>query len=128
MMKTQIGLGVLSIPLAFDTLGLIPGVIVLCAIAVITTWSDYIVGVFKLRHREVYGIDDTGALMFGYPGRVLLGGAFCLCEFILKRSSTPIVLIIDKIGRLSLALECLVSLSPSMQSPPMARARPSSWL
>ncbi|QMW48426.1 amino acid transporter [Aspergillus flavus] len=78
MMKTQIGLGVLSIPLAFDTLGLIPGVIVLCAIAVITTWSDYIVGVFKLRHREVYGIDDTGALMFGYPGRVLLGGAFCL--------------------------------------------------
>ncbi|KJK67325.1 Transmembrane amino acid transporter protein [Aspergillus parasiticus SU-1] len=78
MMKTQIGLGVLSIPLAFDTLGLIPGVIVLCAIAVITTWSDYIVGVFKLRHREVYGIDDTGALMFGYPGRVILGAAFCL--------------------------------------------------
>ncbi|KAE8345486.1 hypothetical protein BDV24DRAFT_125272 [Aspergillus arachidicola] len=78
MMKTQIGLGVLSIPLAFDTLGLIPGVIVLCTIAVITTWSDYIVGVFKLRHREVYGIDDTGALMFGYPGRVILGAAFCL--------------------------------------------------
>ncbi|KAB8226425.1 transmembrane amino acid transporter protein-domain-containing protein [Aspergillus novoparasiticus] len=78
MMKTQIGLGVLSIPLAFDTLGLIPGVIVLCTIAVITTWSDYIVGVFKLRHREVYGIDDTGALMFGYPGRVIFGAAFCL--------------------------------------------------
>ncbi|KAE8168224.1 transmembrane amino acid transporter protein-domain-containing protein [Aspergillus tamarii] len=78
MMKTQIGLGVLSIPLAFDTLGLIPGVIVLCAIATITTWSDYIVGVFKLAHREVYGIDDTGALMFGYPGRVIFGGAFCL--------------------------------------------------
>ncbi|OGM47951.1 amino acid transporter [Aspergillus bombycis] len=78
MMKTQIGLGVLSIPLAFDTLGMIPGVIVLCAIATITTWSDYIVGVFKLAHRDVYGIDDTGALMFGYPGRILFGGAFCL--------------------------------------------------
>lgn len=49
-MKTQIGLGVLSIPVTFDTLGLVPGVIILCAIAAITTWSDYIIGVFKLRH------------------------------------------------------------------------------
>lgn len=89
-MKTQIGLGVLSIPLAFDTLGLIPGVIVLCAIATITTWSDYIVGVFKLAHREVYGIDDTGALMFGYPGRVIFGGAFCLCEFFLPQESSTL--------------------------------------
>jgi len=38
MMKTQIGLGVLSIPLVFDTLGMIPGIIVLLAIAIITTW------------------------------------------------------------------------------------------
>ncbi|KAL4891390.1 transmembrane amino acid transporter protein-domain-containing protein [Aspergillus ambiguus] len=78
MMKTQIGLGVLSIPVAFDTLGMVPGVIILCVIACITTWSDYMIGAFKLRHREVYGIDDTGALMFGYPGRVFLGFTFCL--------------------------------------------------
>lgn len=38
MMKTQIGLGVLSIPLVFDTLGMIPGIIVLLCIAAITTW------------------------------------------------------------------------------------------
>lgn len=80
MMKTQIGLGVLSIPAVFDTLGLIPGVICLVAIGAITTWSDYIVGVFKLRHREVYGIDDVGALLFGRLGREFLGVAFCLCE------------------------------------------------
>lgn len=79
MMKTQIGLGVLSIPVAFDTLGLVPGVIILCAIAAITTWSDYVIGVFKLRHRDVYGIDDAGGLMFGNPGRYLFGFAFCLC-------------------------------------------------
>ncbi|KAJ5190233.1 uncharacterized protein N7498_009218 [Penicillium cinerascens] len=78
MMKTQIGLGVLSIPVAFDSLGVIPGVIVLCAIAAITTWSDYIIGVFKLRHREVYGIDDVGELLLGKPGRIILGGAFIL--------------------------------------------------
>ncbi|KAJ5995003.1 hypothetical protein N7481_001980 [Penicillium waksmanii] len=78
MMKTQIGLGVLSIPVAFNSLGVIPGVIVLCAIAGITTWSDFIIGTFKLRHREVYGIDDVGELLFGKAGRIVLGTAFCL--------------------------------------------------
>lgn len=80
MMKTQIGLGVLSIPAAFDALGLVPGVICLCAIAVITTWSDYVVGTFKLRHREVYGIDDAGGLMFGRLGKEVFGAVFCLCK------------------------------------------------
>lgn len=79
-MKTQIGLGVLSIPVAFNSLGVIPGIIVLCVIAAITTWSDYIIGVFKLRHREVYGIDDVGYLLFGTTGRIVLGTAFCLCK------------------------------------------------
>ncbi|KAI9899834.1 hypothetical protein N3K66_004096 [Trichothecium roseum] len=78
MMKTQVGLGVLSIPAAFNTLGLIPGVICLLIIALITTWSDYIIGVFKLRHPEVYGIDDAGGLIFGRIGREVLGAAFCL--------------------------------------------------
>ncbi|EON62596.1 hypothetical protein W97_01820 [Coniosporium apollinis CBS 100218] len=78
MMKTQIGLGVLSIPAVLDTLGMIPGVICLLAIAVITTWSDYMVGIFKLRHRSVYGIDDAGQLMFGRVGRETLGVAFIL--------------------------------------------------
>lgn len=97
MMKTMIGLGVLSIPLAFDSLGLIPGIICMLAIAIITTWSDYVVGTFKLNHPDVYGyvfppilkdggisclihnsIDDVGAKLFGRPGRIFFGGAFCL--------------------------------------------------
>ncbi|KAH6871651.1 transmembrane amino acid transporter protein-domain-containing protein [Thelonectria olida] len=78
MMKTQIGLGVLSIPSAFDVLGIVPGVICLIVIAAITTWSDYMVGYFKLRHPQVYGIDDAGGLMFGRIGREVLGAAFVL--------------------------------------------------
>lgn len=81
MMKTQIGLGVLSIPAVFDVLGLIPGVICLIAIAVITTWSDYIVGIFKLRHPEVYGIDDVGHMLFGRIGREVFATAFVLCKY-----------------------------------------------
>ncbi|KAJ3524061.1 hypothetical protein NM208_g12201 [Fusarium decemcellulare] len=76
MMKTQIGLGVLSFPSVFDTLGMIPGVILLCTIAGITTWSNYIVGVFKVNHRSVYGVDDAGELMFGRIGKELFAVAF----------------------------------------------------
>lgn len=80
MMKTQIGLGVLSIPVAFDALGIIPGVICLLAIATITTWSNYIIGIFKLNHPAVYGIDDVGDLLMGRTGKIVLGAAFLLCE------------------------------------------------
>ena len=80
-MKSQIGLGILSIPTAFNALGMVPGVIVLVGIAAITTWSGYIIGRFKLNHREVYGIDDAATLMFGRIGRWILSVVFCLCMF-----------------------------------------------
>ncbi|KAJ4012461.1 hypothetical protein NW752_008156 [Fusarium irregulare] len=78
MMKTQIGLGVLSMPSVFHTLGLIPGIILLVVIAGMTTWSDYIVGVFKLRHRHVYGIDDVGRMLFGRIGYEVFGAMYAL--------------------------------------------------
>ncbi|CCT72337.1 related to neutral amino acid permease [Fusarium fujikuroi IMI 58289] len=78
MMKTQIGLGILSIPSAFHTLGLVPGLICLLVIGGITTWSDYIIGTFKLNHREVYGIDDAGGILFGRFGQEFLGISFSL--------------------------------------------------
>ncbi|KAL4968831.1 transmembrane amino acid transporter protein-domain-containing protein [Aspergillus stella-maris] len=78
MMKTQIGLGVLAIPSALCVLGMVPGIICLLAVAVITTWSGYMIGAFKLRHREVYSIDDAGGIMFGLPGRIVLFTGFCL--------------------------------------------------
>jgi hypothetical protein len=79
LMKAQIGLGVLGyvmpcsllcsgraqtsladpfplprrIPSVFSTIGLIPGLIALFAIGVITSWSSFVVGTFKLKHPEV---------------------------------------------------------------------------
>ena len=109
-MKTQIGLGVLSIPVAFDALGIVPGVIILCAIAGITTWSDYIIGVFKLRHREVYGIDDVGELLAGKTGRIVLGTAFVLCELWRDSNSQSRVYSNRRQGGFSrLVLECWAS-------------------
>lgn len=121
MMKTQIGLGVLSIPVAFDALGVVPGVICLIVIAGITTWSDYIIGAFKLRHREVYGIDDVGELLMGKFGRMLLGAAFVLCKLAIQAPRDIILVLIDQLqgGSSSLVLACWVFPSVSMQFLPM---------
>jgi amino acid permease len=78
MMKSQLGLGVLSIPAAFDVLGLIPGIICLCMVSMMTTWAGWVIGDFKLRHVHVYSIDDAGALMFGRFGREFFGAALCI--------------------------------------------------
>lgn len=58
---------------------MVPGVICLLAIAIMTTWSDYIVGIFKINHPEVYGIDDVGGLLMGKAGYIIMGTVFCLC-------------------------------------------------
>lgn len=73
MMKTQVGLGVLAMPVVFGQLGMATGIVCLLAVATITTWSNYIVGVFKLNHPEIYGIDDVGKLIFGRVGEIVLG-------------------------------------------------------
>ncbi|TXT10378.1 uncharacterized protein COLE_04312 [Cutaneotrichosporon oleaginosum] len=78
MMKTQMGLGVLSMPAVFDTLGMIPGVICLIAIAAITTWSDYIVGMWKLAHPETYDIADVMMRIFGRFGYEIMNFAYTL--------------------------------------------------
>jgi amino acid permease len=86
MMKAQIGLGVLSLPAAFNTLGLIPGVISLLALAYITTWGSYELGVFKLNHPEIYGYHDSMGLVFGRVGYEFMTVAFALCMCPLMRA------------------------------------------
>ncbi|KAJ5337551.1 amino acid transporter [Penicillium brevicompactum] len=78
LIKTQIGLGVLSMPKVFDTLGIIPGIVLLIVIAGMTTWSNWMIGVFKIRHPSVYGIDDVGRMLFGRFGFELFGAAYTL--------------------------------------------------
>jgi hypothetical protein len=79
MIKTQIGLGVLSIPSAFDALGLVPGVICLLTVGGMITWGNYVVGRFKERHPDVYSIVDVGEKLFGKIGREVFMVLFLLC-------------------------------------------------
>ncbi|KAG9254326.1 transmembrane amino acid transporter protein-domain-containing protein [Emericellopsis atlantica] len=78
MMKTQIGLGILTIPASFHALGLIPGIILLCFIAVLTGWASHVIGTFKHRHFETYGIDDAARLLFGRAGFEVFGCIFVI--------------------------------------------------
>jgi amino acid permease len=94
MIKTQIGLGVLSIPSVLDTLGMGPGLVVVIAIGVITTWSNYVIGTFKKNHPSVYGIDDVGYKLFGRAGREFFYVVFVLCEYY-SMTVTTCVLNID---------------------------------
>jgi len=80
MIKTMMGLGVLSIPSVFDTLGLIPGIICLIAIALITTWASIQIQHFKINHPSIYGVDDAGQMMVGRIGREILYAAFIVGE------------------------------------------------
>lgn len=80
MIKTMMGLGVLSIPAVFDTLCLIPGIICLLAIAVITTWSSVQIQHFKINHPSIYGVDDAGQMMVGRIGKEILYAAFIVGE------------------------------------------------
>lgn len=80
MLKIQIGLGVLSLPFVFDSVGMIPGIIMLFVVSAIATYTSYMVGVFKMNHPEVYSIDDAGAIIFGRIGREFFAIAILLCK------------------------------------------------
>ncbi|EOR01892.1 hypothetical protein E3P77_01687 [Wallemia ichthyophaga] len=65
MTKTQIGLGVLSIPAALQTLGAAVGLVVLFGLGLITAWSNHTSGKFKQAHPSVHSTPDTSHVLFG---------------------------------------------------------------
>lgn len=55
-----------------------PGIIIIITIGTIITWSDYVVGTFKINHPEVYTLADVGFIIAGPIGREVLGFAYWL--------------------------------------------------
>lgn len=119
MLKTQIGLGVLSIPSAFDALGLIPGILCLLGIGGTITWGNHIVGVFKRNHPDVYSFVDVGEKLGGKVGKEFMGVAFLLCKTE-RRQSRRTAANESQGGFASLHQECLAFLLPSTQCPSTA--------
>ncbi|KDE05076.1 hypothetical protein MVLG_04516 [Microbotryum lychnidis-dioicae p1A1 Lamole] len=78
LMKSQVGLGVLGVPFVFSAIGLIPGILGIIGLSMMSTWSSYVIGTFKLRHPEVHSIADVGFILGGRFGKELLGTLYAL--------------------------------------------------
>ncbi|OQE36812.1 hypothetical protein PENCOP_c011G05766 [Penicillium coprophilum] len=80
MIAETISLGILSLPSAMAVLGLVPALILIIGLGVVSTYTGYVIGQFKLRYPQVHSMGDAGELLF-YPlglsrfGREFLGTA-----------------------------------------------------
>ncbi|BEI85855.1 hypothetical protein CcaverHIS002_0601420 [Cutaneotrichosporon cavernicola] len=68
-----IALGSLSLPAAFATLGMVPGVLITVGIGMLAIYTSYVIGQVKIKFPQVKHYDDVGPLLGG-PG--LLGKVF----------------------------------------------------
>ena len=63
-----IALGSLSLPKAFSTLGMVPGILVTVGFGFIAIYASYMIGLTKLKHPELRNYVDAGKLLFGTFG------------------------------------------------------------
>ncbi|KAH8689025.1 amino acid transporter [Talaromyces proteolyticus] len=75
MVAETISLGILSLPSAVASLGLVPAIILILGLSAIATYTGYVIGQFKLRYPHVHSMGDAGEILLGKFGRELLGSA-----------------------------------------------------
>ena len=83
-----IALGSLSVPSAFATVGMVPGVILCVGLGFVAIYTSYVVGQVKLRHPEVEHYADAVRLIWGRFGYELTGVMFILFLVLLVGSHT----------------------------------------
>lgn len=74
----EVGIGILSLPEAMQTLGLIPGIIAIVGLGVVTTYTAYVLVQFYRRFPTVMNIVDCCQIMGGMPLAVICAVAFIL--------------------------------------------------
>jgi hypothetical protein len=102
MIAENVSVGILSLPSAVATLGMVPYVssldrhktqwltmsnsaaIMILFISALSWYTGYVIGQFKLRHPEVHSMGDAGEILMGPFGRELLGiGQLLLLIFLM---------------------------------------------
>ncbi|KJX96346.1 amino acid transporter like protein [Zymoseptoria brevis] len=73
-----IALGSLSVPSAFATVGMVPGVILCIGLGLVAIYTSYVVGQVKLRHPHVADYADAVQLIWGKFGYHLTSAMFVL--------------------------------------------------
>ncbi|KAK7693890.1 hypothetical protein QCA50_003463 [Cerrena zonata] len=75
MLAETVSLGILSIPSAFSSLGMVAGCILVIGLGALATATGYVIGSFKLRYPHVHNMADAGEILAGPIGREVLGAA-----------------------------------------------------
>lgn len=84
MIAENMSLGILSLPSAMATLGLVPGVIILIGMSGVSWYTGYVIGQFKLRFPQTHSMGDAGELILGRFGREVMGiGQLLLLIFLM---------------------------------------------
>ncbi|KAL6706527.1 hypothetical protein ACN47E_005283 [Coniothyrium glycines] len=76
LITIEVGIGVLSLPSALQTLGLIPGIIAIFGFGGLTTYCGYILVQFYRRYPMVTNLVDCALYVGGKPFEYFLGVAF----------------------------------------------------
>ncbi|KAH7127185.1 transmembrane amino acid transporter protein-domain-containing protein [Dendryphion nanum] len=76
LVTIEVGIGVLSLPSALQTLGLIPGIIAIIAFGILTTYCGYILVQFYRKYPMVTNLVDCARYVGGKPFEYFLGVAF----------------------------------------------------
>lgn len=74
--KLQIGLGALSLPSTFHTLGFFPGIVCFVFLACMTTVAGYVSGNARQYYPQIHSIGDAAALILGEGARELIGAIY----------------------------------------------------
>lgn len=91
LITIEVGIGILSLPSALKTLGLIPGIIAIFFFGALTTYCGYILVQFYRRYPMVTNLVDCAKCVGGRPFEIALGIAFVL-NLILICSSANITM------------------------------------
>lgn len=76
LITIEVGIGVLSLPSALQTLGLIPGIIAILGLGALTTYCGYILVQFYRQYPVITNLVDCARYVGGKPFEYFLGVAF----------------------------------------------------
>ncbi len=83
MLAENVSLGVLALPQALAILGIVPGLLCICFLGLIATYTGWLIGEFKLAYPKVQSFPDCGELIAGPIGREIMAvGSILILVFI----------------------------------------------
>ncbi|KAJ5183721.1 Amino acid transporter transmembrane [Penicillium capsulatum] len=78
MVAETVSLGVLSLPAAIASLGLVPAIIVLIGLGLVASYTGFIMGQMKRKYPQITTMADAGEVIGGTWGREFIGACWIL--------------------------------------------------